>query len=108
MIGHLSARMIGARPGIDLDLNAVLDAAEATGTALEINGGLPRLDLSVEALRSARSRDVVFVLSSDAHTSSELARVDYAAQNAHRAWVDPARIANSWPEEKLAAWARGG
>ena len=51
MIGHLSARMIGGRPPIELDLEAILAAAEATGTALEVNGALPRLDLSVEALR---------------------------------------------------------
>ena len=38
MIGHLSARMIGGRPPIELDLDAILAAAEATGTALEING----------------------------------------------------------------------
>ncbi|MGK4455500.1 hypothetical protein, partial [Klebsiella pneumoniae] len=44
MIGHLSARMIGARPPIELDLDAVIAAAERTGTALEVNGGLPRLD----------------------------------------------------------------
>src|SRR5262249_56846106 len=61
MIGHLSARMIGGRPPIDLDLDAVFSAAEATGTALEINGGLPRLDLSVEALRRARLRNVTLV-----------------------------------------------
>lgn len=107
MIGHLSARMIGARPPIDLDLDAVLAAAEATGTALEINGGLPRLDLSVDALRIARERNVVLVLSSDAHRASELARVDYAALNAQRAWVDPARVANTWDADRLAAWARG-
>ena len=53
MIGHLSARMIGGRPPIDLDLDAIVAAAEETGTALEINGALPRLDLSVEALRRA-------------------------------------------------------
>jgi DNA polymerase (family 10) len=46
MIGHLSARMIGSRPGIDLDLDAIFAAAEATGTALEVNGSLPRLDMS--------------------------------------------------------------
>jgi len=106
MIGHLSARMIGGRPGIELDLDAIYAAAEATGTALEINGGLPRLDLSVDALRSGRARDVVLVLTSDAHKASELARVEYAALNAERAWVDPDRIANTWPADKLAAWAR--
>jgi DNA polymerase (family 10) len=105
MIGHLSARMIGARPPIELDLDAVCAAAEATGTALEINGGLPRLDLSVEALRRARQRDVTFVLTSDAHQTSELDRVRFAALNAERAWVEPDRIANAWPAERLVAWA---
>jgi DNA polymerase (family 10) len=107
MIGHLSARMIGGRPPIDLDLDAVFAAAEATGTALEINGALPRLDLSVEALRRARDRDLTFVLTSDAHHARELERVRFAANNAHRAWVAPERVANAWPADRLAAWARG-
>ncbi len=106
MIGHLTARLIGARPPIDLDLDAVLAAAEETGTALEINGGLPRLDVSVEILRRARGRNVVFVLTSDAHHTSELDRLTYACFNATRAGLPPERIANLWPREKLVAWAR--
>ncbi len=105
MIGHLSARMIGARPPIDLDLDAVFDAAEATETALEVNGGLPRLDMSVDALRRARTRDLTFVLTSDAHKAEELARIRFAALNAERAWIDPDRVVNTWPAERLAAWA---
>jgi DNA polymerase (family X) len=104
MIGHLSARMIGGRPPIELDLDAILDAAVATGTALEVNGGLPRLDMSVEALRRARLRDVVFVLTSDAHQTSELERVRFAALNAERAWIGPDRIANAWTGDRLVAW----
>jgi DNA polymerase (family 10) len=105
MIGHLSARMIGGRPPIEVDLDAILGAAEETGTALEVNGALPRLDLSVDALRRARSRDVVFVLTSDAHEASELDRVRFAALNAERAGVGPEHIANAWPAERLADWA---
>jgi DNA polymerase (family 10) len=112
MIGHLSARMIGGRPPIDLDLDAIFDAAEATGTALEVNGALPRLDLSVEALRRARDRKVTFVLTSDAHEAGELERVRFAALNAERAWIDPERIVNAGSPERLLAWAldktRGG
>ena len=98
--------MIGGRPPVDLDLDAVFAAAEATDTALEVNGALPRLDLSVEALRRARERKVTFVLTSDAHHARELDRVRYAALNAERAWVPPERIANAWPAERLAAWAQ--
>lgn len=107
MIGHLSARMIGGRPPIDLDLDEIFAAAAATGTALEVNGGLPRLDLSVEALRRARAGDVTFVLTSDAHRADELERVRFAALNAERAWVDPDRVANTWPADRLLAWATG-
>jgi len=107
MIGHLSARMIGGRPPIALDLDAILDAAEATGTALEVNGGLPRLDMSVEHLRHARTRNIDFVLTSDAHHTRELERVRYAALNAERAWLPPERVVNAGSAERLAAWAIG-
>jgi hypothetical protein len=82
----------------------VFAAAEATGTALEVNGGLPRLDLSVEALRRARGRNVTFLLDSDAHEVGELDRVNYAMLNAERAWLDRERVANAWDAERLIAW----
>jgi DNA polymerase (family X) len=108
MIGHLSARMIGGRPPIDLDIDAVAAAAEETGTALEVNGALPRLDMSVESLRRARGRDVTFMFTSDAHRADELERVRYASLNAERAWLDPARVANTWPAERLVKWIADG
>ncbi|MDB4981501.1 MAG: polymerase family, partial [Myxococcales bacterium] len=106
MIGHLTARMIGARPGIELDADAIFAAATATGTALEINGALPRLDLSVDWLRRARGRDVTFLLSSDAHRAEELARTDHAKLNAERAGLDPARVLNAGPPDRLIDWLR--
>jgi len=105
MIGHLSARMIGGRPPIDLDLEAIAAAAAETDTALEINGALPRLDLSVEALRRTGGKGVTYVLTSDAHRAEELDRVRFAALNAERAWVDPDCVANTWSPERLVAWA---
>ena len=105
MIGHLSARMIGGRPGIELDLDAVFAAADSTGTALEVNGTLSRLDMSVEALRRARSHTFDVVLTSDAHQVSEMGAVATAAKNAERAWLDPARVVNAGSKPRLRAWA---
>jgi DNA polymerase (family 10) len=106
MIGHLSARMIGRRPGIELDLDAIIGAAERTGTALEVNGSLPRLDLSLDALRRVRESSLTLVLTSDAHHVDELERVQNAVRHAERAWVDPERVVNVGSAEKLLAWTR--
>jgi DNA polymerase (family X) len=107
MIGHLTARMIGGRPPIALHVAEVLAAAKATGTALEINGALPRLDCPVEVLRQGREQGVKFVLTSDAHHTRELALVDFAALNAERAWLDPECVPNTWSAARLRAWASG-
>ncbi|HKY39178.1 MAG TPA: DNA polymerase/3'-5' exonuclease PolX [Polyangiaceae bacterium] len=102
MIGHLTARMIGGRPPIDLDLGSVFEAARETGTALEINGALPRLDPPIDALKQAR--DVMFLLTSDAHQTSELQLVEFAALHAQRAQLPLAQIVNGWDGERLRAW----
>jgi DNA polymerase (family 10) len=104
MIGHLSGRHIGKRVGIEIDIDAVFAAAEETGTALEINGTLSRLDLSVEGLHRAKHRKVNLVLTSDAHHANDLDRIRFAVANAERGWAQPDRIANAWPEDRLAAW----
>ncbi len=102
MIGHLTARMIGGRPPIDLDLGSVFEAARETGTALEINGALPRLDPPIDALKQAR--DVMFLLTSDAHQTSELQLVEFAALHAQRAQLPLSQIVNGWDGERLRAW----
>jgi DNA polymerase (family 10) len=108
MIGHLSARMIGGRPPIDVDLDAIFAGATSTGTALEINGALPRLDLPLDWLRRAQGRDVTLLLTSDAHDAGELERVRFAALHAERAWTDPGKVANTWPADRLLAWVAAG
>jgi DNA polymerase (family 10) len=105
-IAHLTGRRIGHRPGIDLDLDAVLRKAVETGTALEINAALGRLDLSAEALLRARGLDVTFVISTDTHHTRELERMEWGGLLATRGWVDPARVANLWPRERFLAWRR--
>lgn len=106
-IAHLSGRRIGLRPGIDLDVEAVLAAAEETGTALEINCHLDRLDVSTEVLRAARGRDVVLLIDTDAHESRELGNVTWGVRHARRGWVEPERVVNTWSRERFLAWSAG-
>ena len=48
---------------------------------------------------------MTFVLTSDAHHARELGRVEFAARNAERAWVEPQRVVNVGSAERLLAWA---
>jgi DNA polymerase (family 10) len=101
VIGHLSGRMIGKRPGIDLDLDAVFQKAVETGTAIEINSALPRLDCAADALIRARELDVTFIISTDAHHVSEYDRMQWGVRQAQRGWVDERKVANTWSLSKF-------
>jgi DNA polymerase (family X) len=103
-IAHLTGRRIGRRAGIELDIDAVLQKAVETGTAIEINAALGRLDASAEVLMQARGLDVTFVVSTDAHHTRELERMEGGAAQATRGWVQPSRIANTWPRERFLEW----
>jgi DNA polymerase (family X) len=105
-IAHLTGRRIGSRAGIELDIDAVLAKAVQTGTAIEINAALPRLDASSDVLFRARGLDVTFVISTDTHHTRELARMEWGALLATRGFVDPSRIANLWPRDKFLQWLR--
>jgi DNA polymerase (family 10) len=96
--------MIGRRPGVELDVDAVLEQAAATGCALVINASLGRLDVSSDVLYRARELGVTFIVSTDSHHIRDLTRMEWGVLQASRGFVDPARIANTWPKKKFLAW----
>jgi len=103
-IGHLTGRLIGSRPGIELELDRVLDAAAEVGTAIEINAALPRLDASVEVIREGARRGCTFVISTDAHAVAELDRARFGAAQARRAGLARDVVANTWEPARFLAW----
>jgi len=106
VIGHLTGRKLGRRPGIELDFDAVLDAAAATNTALEINSHLARLDVPADLLIRARDRDDVrYTISTDSHDVTEFANIRWGVQNARRGWVQRSQVVNTWPLADFLAWA---
>jgi DNA polymerase (family 10) len=105
-IGHLSGRYVGRRPGVELDVDAVLEGLAVTGVALEINGALDRLDATTEVTRRAMSAGVDFMIDTDSHHVSDLPRMDYGVQYAQRAWVTHDRVINTRPLDDFVAWTR--
>jgi len=104
IIGHPTGRKIGSRPGITFDLDAVLEAAAATGTALEINSSLQRLDLPANLLRRAvEVPGIRFVISTDSHHTSGFSNLKWGAAQARKGWVHAASVLNSLPKSEFLA-----
>ena len=103
-IGHLTGRYIGRRPGIELDVDIVLEALFTFDVALEINGALQRLDAASDVVRRAVQRGVKLVINTDSHHTSELGRMEYGVLTAQRGWVPKDLVVNSWPRDQFLAW----
>jgi DNA polymerase (family 10) len=108
VIGHLTGRKIGSRAPIDLDLDAVFEAAGRTGTALEINAHPDRLDLKDEHILWARRHGVRFAVDTDAHSTVHLSLMRFGVATAQRGWVRKDDVINAWPLAKLQRFLRKG
>jgi DNA polymerase (family 10) len=107
VIAHPAGRIIGERDDLDLDWEAIFEAAAATGTALELNGSPPRLDLSAERARRAVEAGCLLAIDSDAHRTTEFGHLDWGVSQARRGWVEARSVVNTWPRAELLAWAAG-
>ena len=109
IIGHPTGRLLPNREGADLDMDAVLSAAQQSGVALEINAHPARLDLEDIYARRAIEMGIRLAINTDAHSQSDLELLHFGVATARRAWVEPQHVLNAWPTDRLLSWlkARG-
>lgn len=101
VLGHPTGRLIGERPPYDLDVEAVVEAARRTETALEINAAPDRLDLPDVHVRLARQRGALVAIDTDAHQKAHLAFMPFGVGTARRGWMDAVHVINAWPLARL-------
>ena len=103
-LGHPTGRLLLARDGYELDLDAVLDAAEASGTVVEINASPHRLDLDWRALRGWLARGCRTSIHPDAHSPQGLADVLYGVGVARKAGATAGDVLNCLPLAEVRVW----
>jgi DNA polymerase (family 10) len=101
IIGHPTTRLIGKRPPVEADLDAVFQVAARTGTALEVNSFPDRLDLSDELILRAKRYGVTFAVNTDAHAVVHLDQLRYGIGTAQRGWLTADDVINTWPLVRL-------
>ena len=104
VIGHPSGRILGQREESAIDLDAVIEAAAATGTALEVNSIPNRLDLDDAHVRRALTLGVKIAINSDAHHPGGLDSLAYGLATARRGWAKAEDVLNILTLDELRAW----
>ena len=107
VIAHPTGRLLGKRPGYEIDLGAVLDACARTGVAIEVSGQPQRLDLDADGIRAAIARGVKLVLNTDSHAADQIGGLmRYAVGTARRGGATPDNIINTRDYNRLQRWLK--
>ena len=112
VLGHCTGRLVtgnrGTRGQSQFDARAVFEACAEHDVAVEINSRPERRDPPTALLALAADVGCLFSIDSDAHAPGQLDFLPYGAERAEAAGIDPERIVNTWPADRLLAWADKG
>jgi DNA polymerase (family 10) len=104
IIGHPTGRLIGSRPGSEIDVDAIGRAAAETGTLLEVNAGPERLDLDAPSVRRVLELGAKLTIDSDSHHPDNLSWLRLGVLTARRGWARAEDVANTWSLAELTKW----
>jgi DNA polymerase (family 10) len=95
MLGHATGRLLLRREGYKVDIEAVLKAAAKHNVMVEINAHPQRLDLDWIHCKRAKALGVKLVINPDAHSTEDIALVEYGINVARRAWLEKGDVFNT-------------
>jgi DNA polymerase (family 10) len=100
-LGHPTGRLLLVREPYDLDLDAVLEAARASGSIPELNANPHRLDLDWRQLRAWLAAGGTTSIHPDAHSPHGLTDVAFGIGIARKALAVPGQVLNCRSAEEL-------
>ncbi|MFB6347537.1 MAG: DNA polymerase/3'-5' exonuclease PolX [bacterium] len=101
VLAHPTARRLPDRDPINLDMDAVMEAALEFDSFLEINAQPDRLDLTDLHAKMAKDKGLKVTISTDAHVDRNLDYMQYGVYQARRGWLEPDDILNTRPWSEL-------
>jgi len=101
ILAHPTGRVLGKRPGYNVDILGIINTAVSNNKILEVNASPDRLDLRDEHLQIAKTKGVKIAINTDAHQIDRMHDMYFGVQTAKRGWQTKEDIVNSWCYEKL-------
>jgi DNA polymerase (family 10) len=102
-LAHPTGRLLLSREGYQVDIPALIDAAAATGTVIELNSNPRRLDMDWRWWPRAREKGVRCVINPDAHTASTIQYLYFGIGVARKGWLTRGDVVNTLPLGKIEA-----
>jgi DNA polymerase (family 10) len=101
LLAHPTGRIIGEREPYEVDIEAVIKAAQKCGVALELNAFPDRLDLKDIHCRAAKEAGARICIGTDSHATAHLDNMRYGIGTARRGWCEAGDILNTMTLAKL-------
>lgn len=98
---HPTARLIGERDAIEVDMEEIIKEAKRLKIAMEINSQPRRMDMNGGFARLCKNAGVKVSINSDAHDLSQLETHKFGLFMARRGWIEKSDVINALPYEKL-------
>ncbi len=95
LIAHPTGRIIGRRDGYAANVDALIEIAKTTGTALELNANPHRLDLAPQWLGKAQSKGVKLAINTDAHSIAMLDHMNIGVGTARKGFIKKKTLLNT-------------
>ena len=95
ILGHPTGRLLLSRDPYQIDMEAVIAKAIASGVAIEINADPHRLDLDWRLLREARDAGLRISIGADAHNLAGIRNVAFGVGIARKGWLTRADVLNT-------------
>lgn len=101
MLGHLTGRLLLTREPYKVNIPAIIDAAAATGTIIELNANSRRLDMDWRWWPLAKEKGVKCAINPDAHSTAGIQDLVFGVHIARKGWLTKADVVNTLPLGKI-------
>lgn len=101
MLGHATGRLLLSREPYAVNIPAILDAAAATGTIIELNANPRRLDLDWRWWPLAKEKGVKCAINPDAHSTAGLQDLIFGVGIARKGWLTKNDVVNTLPLARI-------
>ena len=107
ILGHPTGRLLLGRAGFSIDYEAVFEAAQKYGVAIELNANPQRLDLDWRVCKEARLKGIRLSINPDAHSLDGLEDVTYGVGIARKGWLEKKDVLNTMSVSEAEKYLKG-